>query len=131
EDVPRNPGDEGDERRLIDVAGAEMLGAGEIIQLVAKDSVTARGAEMEEHLGDRQQDHDCRRARKTIGACAIRARNVKWVLHSKPWTQLIILPLLEPRPSPARGRFRNHEAGLPKAMAVVNNATAFPSSILM
>src|SRR5438477_306150 len=80
--VPRNPGDEGDERRLIDVAGAEMLGAREVVQLVAKNSVTARGAEMEEHLGDRQQDHDCRSARKTIGASAISARNVKSLLHS-------------------------------------------------
>ena len=87
ESVPCKPGDEGDERRLIDVAGAEMLGAGEIIQFVAKDSVTARGAEMEENFGSRQEDHNRRPARETIGACAIRARDVKCRLH-RPMTRL-------------------------------------------
>ena len=34
------PGEQGDEGWLIDVAPIEVLGAGEVIKLIAKDSVT-------------------------------------------------------------------------------------------
>jgi hypothetical protein len=37
---------------------------------------------MEEHLGERKQEHNRRPAPKTIGASVIRARNVECVLHS-------------------------------------------------
>ena len=39
--MPRDPGEEGNQRRLVHVTEVQMFGAGEIVQLVAKDSVAA------------------------------------------------------------------------------------------
>ena len=81
EKMPRDPGDEGDQRRLIDVAEVEVLGAGEIIQLVAKDSVAAGGEEMKKELRDSQQQHDGRAGEKTMGHGRAGARQVNCPFH--------------------------------------------------
>src|ERR1700687_3907122 len=62
ESVPRDPRAEGDERRLIHVTEVEMFGAGEIIQLVAKDSVATSGEKMEEEFRKREAHHNRRAA---------------------------------------------------------------------
>jgi len=66
EKMPSDPGDEGDQRRLIDVAGIQMLGAGEVIKFVAKNSVAVRDQEMEDELRGCEDQNDCGAARTTI-----------------------------------------------------------------
>ena len=64
--MPRDPGDESDQRWLIDITEGQMLGAGEVIQLVAKDSVATGGEKMKKKLRDSQQQDDGRTGEKTM-----------------------------------------------------------------
>ncbi len=81
EKMPRNPGDEGDQGWLIDVPGGEVLGAGEIIQFVAKDSVAAGGEEMKNELRESQQEHDGRTGEKAMGHGRSGARQMNCSFH--------------------------------------------------
>ena len=45
--MPRDPGDERDQWRLIDISPIEVLAAGQVIKFVAENSVTVRSEEME------------------------------------------------------------------------------------
>ena len=46
-EMPRDPRDERDQRRLIDISPIEVLAAGQVIKFVAENSVTVRSEEME------------------------------------------------------------------------------------
>lgn len=64
--MSRNPGDERDQRRLIDISPVEMLRAGEVIKFVAKNSVAAAGDEMKDQL-QASEAQDERFARQQSG----------------------------------------------------------------
>ena len=66
EQMPSDPGDEGDQRRLIDVARVQMLGTGEVIKFVAKNSVPVRDQEMEDEFRGCESQNDCGAARTAI-----------------------------------------------------------------
>ena len=50
-----DPGDDCDQWRLIDVPESQVLGTGEIIKFIPKDSVSAGDKEMKQDLGPGQQ----------------------------------------------------------------------------
>src|SRR4051812_10223471 len=82
-----DPGDERDERRLIDVTGAEMHGTGEVIKFVPKNSVTVRDEKMENEIRgrDREDDHkatpvfDLKLAHESVVATPLCRRNKRLV----------------------------------------------------
>jgi hypothetical protein len=64
--MSRDPGHEGNQRRLIDVTGPQVFGTSEVIEFVAKNSVAIRDQEVEEELRGGENQNDCRAARITI-----------------------------------------------------------------
>ena len=68
--MARDPGDEGDERRLIDVSETEVLRAGEIIEFIAENSVTPGGGQMEKDLRQREGQDDRRPERRGKAAAS-------------------------------------------------------------
>ena len=48
--MSRGPGNDSDERRLIDIAPVEVLTAGQVIKFVSKNSVTAGGEEVKKQF---------------------------------------------------------------------------------
>src|SRR2546423_1018787 len=79
--MPRDPGDERDQRRLVDVTGVEMLGTGEVIKFVAKNSVPIRDQKMEDELRGGQGKDDFRAVRLTINVCSLSVAHV-WASRS-------------------------------------------------
>src|SRR5579859_7100674 len=66
--MARNPGDEDSHRRMVDIAPGHVLGAGEVVHLVAKDAVAGGSKEMKEQLGRGDIEDDGR----TGGEAALR-----------------------------------------------------------
>src|SRR5262249_1844841 len=64
--MPRDPDQQRDERRLVDVAPGQMLRAGVVIHLIAEDAVTHRGKQVEEQLGEGDVEHDRRAGGKAV-----------------------------------------------------------------
>ena len=56
--MARDPGDEPDQRRLIDVTRAKMFGTGQVIKFVTKDSVAIRDEKMEDEVRGRDRQDD-------------------------------------------------------------------------
>ena len=56
--MSRGPGNDSDERRLIDIAPVEVLTAGEVIKFVSKNSVTPGGEKVEKQFsGGKTEDN--------------------------------------------------------------------------
>ena len=49
--MPRKPGDECDQRRLVDIAPGKVLAAGHVVELVAKKAVVIDARKLNEQLG--------------------------------------------------------------------------------
>ncbi len=60
ERVPRQPSDEHRHRRMINVSPGQVLGAGQVIHLVAKDAVTSGSQKMQQQLAGSDVQHDRR-----------------------------------------------------------------------
>src|SRR3954468_13607945 len=58
--MSRKPDNERDERRLVDVTGVEVFGAGQVIELVAKNPVTIGNEQMKEQVRSGEEKHDDR-----------------------------------------------------------------------
>src|SRR5437762_2647846 len=80
--MPRDPGNHGDERRLIDVTEVQVLGTSQIVQLVAKDPVPSGREKMKKELRDRQRKHDGRTGQKTMDRRRPGPRKVNYPFHS-------------------------------------------------
>ena len=66
ENVARNPGDDGYQRWLVHVAPGEMLAAGHIVKLVAKNAVMIDPGKLDEQLRDGQTREHGRGARSGL-----------------------------------------------------------------
>src|SRR4030095_2851586 len=62
EGSPRQPQERDRQRRLVDVAEREVVGAGDVVELVAKDAVAVAGGEVEDELrpGDEREQSQIR-----------------------------------------------------------------------
>src|SRR5207244_13396223 len=58
ENMASNPGEETDQRRLIDVTSTQMFGTRQIIKFVTKDTVAIRDEKMEDEVRGRDRKHD-------------------------------------------------------------------------
>jgi hypothetical protein len=59
--MKNGPGGEGDQGRMVDISEGQVTGAGNVVQLIAKDSIPAGSEEMKQHGEGREHAHDNRR----------------------------------------------------------------------
>jgi hypothetical protein len=59
--VPREPGNEGNQRRLVHIAPSKVLSTSKVVEFVSKDAIARGGEEVDEKF-DRREIKDDRRA---------------------------------------------------------------------